>query len=176
MAITLTTEDGTGLENANSYIDTTFAEAYFDAQGSDLWKKNVSKRELALVQASQFLDLRYSERFGGTILTDGQGLLFPRLFNGTATEVPMGIKKATAQLAMQYLADGNLDLNANSDATVSSEEVSVGNGAVVEKKSYFKESGKAAFSAFAIADRFVEQALRSLGMMSTTVFISSVRG
>lgn len=179
MAITLIIEDGTGIDNANAYVDADYVTAYAELQGDTTWKNNASKHNLAIVQASQFLDLRYSDRYCGEIVSWTQGLLFPRTVNGTATGIPKPLKNAVAQLALQYLTDGTLDLNANSDAAVSSESVSVGNGAVTETKSYFKESAKTPFSNFAIADRFVNQLMQSVGCECRgkgSMFIEAYKG
>lgn len=178
MAITLIIEDGTGITGANSYIDASYAASYFELQGSDLWCSNSNKRNLALVQASIFLDLRYSARFCGLPLVSTQGLLFPRLYNGVSTGLPKTIKNACAHLALQFMEQGNLDLNANSDAAIASQSVAVAGGAVQESITYFKESGKTAFSQFAVADRYINQALETIGCAKTNTlirFIEAVR-
>lgn len=179
MAITLIVEDGTGTNPAaNSYIDSTFMSNYAELQGSDIWCDNTSKQNLALVQASAFLDLRYSARYCGEVVNESQGLLFPRKIKGKESGIPTALKNAVAQLALQFLTDGTLDLNANSDMAVSSETVSVGNGAVSESRTYFKESSRTPFSAFAIADRYVNQLMINVGCecRSGAMFIPALRG
>lgn len=178
MAITIIVEDGTGIEDANSYIDETFMSDYVDLQGSTIWCDNVSKQSLALVQATQFFDLRYSSRFCGELVSEDQGLLFPRLINGVNTGIPKQLKNAVAALAFKFLSEGTLDLNANSGAAISSQSVSVGNGAVSETINYFKESSKAAYSEFAITDRYVNQLMKNIGCESkgNSMFIEAYRG
>ena len=179
MAITLVLEDGTGSNPAaNSYISEAFMSDYADLQGSTAWCDNTSLQTLALVQASQFLDLRYSGRFCGELVDADQGLLFPRLVNETNTGIPKQLKNAVAALALQFLTEGALDLNANSDSAISSESVSVGNGAVTETVNYFKESSKVAFSQFAITDRYVNQLMTNIGCEAkgNSMFIQAYRG
>lgn len=168
MALTLIVEDGTGIEDANSYISLDFAEQYFAMQGSDLWEDNCDDQVLALIQASAFLDLRYSARFCGELVNADQGLLFPRMIANKNTGIPKQLKNAVASLAMQYMQNGNtLDLNGNQDMAVKSTSVSLGNGAIQETTSYYDNSDtKAQFSVFAITDAHLNQLMKSIGCES----------
>lgn len=179
MAITLIVEDGSGVENANSYIDAAYMSQYAELQGSSDWCNNTDQQTLALVQASQFIDLRYSARFCGELVHEDQGLLFPRIVNGVNSGIPKSLKNAVASLALQYLQDGGLDLNANADASVKAESISLGNGAIVESKTYYdNESAKASFSNFAVTDRYVDQLMKTVGCggASSSLFIPAYRG
>lgn len=179
--INLIVEDGTGLSNSNSYIDKTFAENYFLLNGSTLWEDNCDKHELALVQASTFFDLRYSARFCGTLVNPDQGLLFPRKVNGSNTNIPKELKNAVASLALMFLEDGKLDLNANSDSAIKSTSVNVGNGAIQETLTYYDQSAsKTPFSYFVITDRYINQLMKTINCESNLtngiMFIPSYKG
>ncbi len=161
MAITIVVEDGTGLPNANTYVDAAFVAQYAEQMGSDLWCDNTSKQSVALIQSAAFMDMRYASWYPGVPLTTTQGLLYPRRFvgqcvtPGAATGIPLQLKKAQAALALQYLAnDGVLDLNANATNMIKQQAVSVGNGAVSESITYFAPIEQSAYS---VPDALIKQ-------------------
>lgn len=174
MAIVIVVEDGNGLPNANSYIDAQFASEYAESIGSDIWCNNTSKQNLALVQSARFLDLRYGTMFKGIPLNPDQGLLYPRRFKpvGCASPqsgIPKALKMAQAALAMQFLTDGQLDLNADATSPVIETSVSVGNGAVSETIKYAKPVQTSYFS---ISDGYIRQ----LNPTFSSAFVPVVRG
>lgn len=166
--INIIVETGEGLPESNSYITPQFASDYAEFAGTDVWCNNTNKHELAIVQASSFLDSRYFRRYCGTKLNPAQGLLLPRNISGHSSSIPESIRKATAYLAIQFLIEGNLDLNANSDAAIKSQGISLGNGAISETVTYYdNESAKNTFSAFAQVDAYIDQAMNDIGCGST---------
>lgn len=177
--IDLIIEDGTGVPDSNSYIDEAYAKDYFILNGSTLWEDNCHLQKLALVQASSFFDLRYSTRFCGDVVNVDQGLLFPRSIHGTSTGIPKQLKNAVASLALLFMQDGVLDLNANSDNAIKSSSVSVGNGAVQETLTYYdKPASKTPFSYFSVTDRYIDQLMKSVGCESrsnSSMFIEAYR-
>lgn len=179
MAFILVVENGMGLPEANSYADAAFVSNYADLQGSDVWCNNSNLQDIALAQASAFIDLRYSARFCGELVNEDQGMLFPRKIRGKSTGIPKALKQAVAALALQYITDGGLDLNANAENAVKSTSVSVGNGAVSESTTYFdKPNGRISFSNFAVSDRYVTQVMKSIGCESgvdSAMFIEAWR-
>lgn len=77
MAITLTVEDGSGLADANTYVASADADAYFLARANAAWAAaTADAKAAALIQATQYLDTRYT--FKGERLTDTQALEWPR--------------------------------------------------------------------------------------------------
>jgi hypothetical protein len=77
----LTVEDGTGLAGANSYVSLPDADAYFAARLNSTWiTKTDDERSSALIQATQYLDTRYS--FRGCQVIDTQALAWPRYNRG----------------------------------------------------------------------------------------------
>lgn len=159
MALVIIVADGTN-PDANSYIDAQFADDYANSIGSDVWCDNASKQSLALIQSARFLDLRYGQRFKGIPLDPEQILQYPRRFKpvGCTTQhepaIPRALKYAQAHLAIQFLEDGALDLNANATQNVISTSVSVGNGAVAETIQYAKPVQESYFS---VADGYIAQ-------------------
>ena len=69
MTITLVVEDGTGLADANSYIASADADTYWANRANAAWAAlDDDAKAAALIQATQYLDARYS--FKGCQLAD----------------------------------------------------------------------------------------------------------
>lgn len=174
MALVIHVETGTGDASSNSYIDAQFVSDYAEQMGNDIWCNNVSKQNIALIQAARFLDLRYGNMFKGIPLNIDQGLLYPRRFKpnhctNPTSGIPKALKMAQAQLAIQYLTDGTLDLNADATSPVIETSVSVGSGAVSETIKYAKPVQQ---SYFAVADGYIAQ----LNPSFTSAFVPLTRG
>lgn len=96
-------EDGTGLTNSVSYCSVAFANAYFTERGIITWTGSDAVKEFALIKATDYIELVYSQRFKGTKLTETQALSFPRLINDVVVSLPLKIQKATSELALVAL-------------------------------------------------------------------------
>ena len=73
----LIVEDGSGVVGANSYADLEQADIFAETWGYEDWEVlDEERKEQLLVRASKFLDVNV--RWRSEILTDTQGLLFPR--------------------------------------------------------------------------------------------------
>ena len=73
-------EDGTGITNANAYIDVAFLDAWALARNYDLSAYDATKKEAAIQIASQdWVDLFHT--FKGAALTTTQGLKMPTVDN-----------------------------------------------------------------------------------------------
>lgn len=104
-------EDGTGLENATSYVDmdyaTEYAETYFTTDFYNTWiNATGEEKERGLNGASMYLDNTYT--FRGIPQTNTQALQFPRgmvYTEGMAaiTGVPRAIKQATCLAAIRIM-------------------------------------------------------------------------
>ena len=120
-------EDGTGLVNANGYIDTTFADTYHADRGNDGWVGNDGDKEAAIVEASDYIDITFRfrglkkvARRGGNITS--QGLEWPREGAITIPEnetvpddaVPSQVQETCAELALAALT---IDLLPNGTST-----------------------------------------------------------
>lgn len=137
--IDLVVEDGNGITNANSYAS--------PGQVSQVaaWKRDThwdlaeeTTQDAALIAATRYLDALYGDLYRGQLLTQTQGLLWPRTeFTGASTrEYPAGtmppqLIDATAMLAISHLASP-LSLETDPDSNVRRRSVNVGSGAVSE--------------------------------------------
>lgn len=93
-------EDGTGLVNSVSYCSVSFADSYFTERGNIAWIGSDSIKESALIRATDYIELVYSNRFAGTRLTLTQALSFPRQIGGAVVALPLNIQKANCELAL----------------------------------------------------------------------------
>lgn len=109
MAFTL--EDGTGIDDANAYVDETFVDTYHADRGNIAWTGAAAAKQIAIIQASDYIDERFGRRFLGTRTNKTQGLEWPRInandLDGFAlTEVdavPRQLQKACAEYALRAL-------------------------------------------------------------------------
>lgn len=99
--MTIVAEDGTGLATAESYTDIAFADAYFLARNNTTWAAlTQSAKEAALRNATDYMELRWSNVFVSVKLTTTQALSWPRVDSGFGT-MPAVLKKATAEYALR---------------------------------------------------------------------------
>jgi hypothetical protein len=139
-----TVEDGTGVEDANSYASFADWTAYWDDRGTapSTVEADVEK---ALVRGADYMSIRY--RFRGRKLTEEQGLDWPRCgardADGVYLEgVPEVVVRANIELAARAL-EGDLAPDPTTDAsgqTVVSSRVKVG---PIERESTFNGGGSA---------------------------------
>lgn len=95
-------EDGTGLDSANSLIDVAFADAYFTDRNIAAWTGTNVVKQAALIQATDYLENRFSNLFLGDKKVTLQSLSFPRVITGMA-EIPVGVKRAVCEYALRAL-------------------------------------------------------------------------
>lgn len=136
-------ETGTGISNANSYVTSDEAAAYFAALGNTDWYAD----EPSLVAASQAVDLLYGTQYSGSKLSATQGLLWPRTefcdtdgFTRAEAVIPPELKKAVFELAERHLAGEDIVPNIDQDALLASHSVSL--DVLSESKSYFAPMAK----------------------------------
>lgn len=81
-----TPEDGTGVVGANSYATPAQADDYFTMSGVTAWTSLTNDRkQVALFQATQYIELVWGPLFVGTKFKEDQGLSYPRLLCCTDT-------------------------------------------------------------------------------------------
>lgn len=109
----LIVEDGTGKSDAQSYCSVAFADSYFSVRGVSEWAGTPSEKESFLVEATEFLDLRWARLLNGSLqFPETQGLLFPRK-NAFDTEgrtlvgITESLKRATAEYALVFCKQAN---------------------------------------------------------------------
>jgi len=108
-----TVEDGTGITDANSYTDVAFADAYFLDRGNAAWAAALTAaKEQALIKATDYIELRFKDRWKGMLSIDATTLSFPRnymydrkgeLIDFTVDGIPTDIQKATCEYAYRAL-------------------------------------------------------------------------
>lgn len=100
-------EDGTGLEDANSFVSVDYFYSYCESRDISTTSYSSEQIEGALVVASSdFISVNYC--FKGTKLNDDQGLALPT----DQVTVNSTVKKSTCQAALLHL-NGNLFVNPN---------------------------------------------------------------
>lgn len=140
--ITIIVEDGTGLEDANSYVDTQFVINYEETLGKASFNAaSEHEQNVALVQASRFIDMRYRKRMLSDKLNVNQGLQLPR----EDISITNSFKNAVAHATVMYIEQG-LDLNANKNNAIRRQSTGIGSGAIQETVEYFYPLPDNAFS------------------------------
>ena len=126
--LTLVVEDGTGLVDANSYISLADANTYHTNNGNFDWTKitDPSIQTLALMKATQSVDILYGQEYygiprsQGQVRNDGtpylQNLLFPRftmVINNIQVlqtgYIPVQLKRAVCEIALMWINGGSTD-------------------------------------------------------------------
>lgn len=114
----LIVEDGTGFNDAESYISVTEADAYHLSRGNTAWENlDDEVKEQNLRRATEYLDAVYGARWLGDTAFEGQSLDWPRSSVLTDTErttywtpfsyylatspLPKQLRRATAELALK---------------------------------------------------------------------------
>lgn len=111
-------EDGSIVDNANSYATVAEANAYATDIGNEDWTDlEDSEKETALVRSTYYFDSSYRTRWKGVKMNRYQALSFPR--DGVVDEdgyllgnnlVPDRLKRAVIDLALVVGADSTVDL------------------------------------------------------------------
>ncbi|RTL04575.1 hypothetical protein EKK58_10270 [Candidatus Dependentiae bacterium] len=123
----LIVEDGTGLEDAESYLSVSEANDYHSRRGNSAWDDlDDPAKESALIKATEYLDNSYSWR--GVLSSTTQALNWPRtnVFDSQGRDlsnsVPQRVKNATAELALVSISS-ELLANVNNSNYVKREKV-----------------------------------------------------
>lgn len=104
--MTLTVEDGTGLEDAESYLSVSDADAYHAARANEAWNDyDTATKEAALRKATQYIDGRWGRRFPGAPLTSTQALCWPRDPTDWPDALPKPLIHSCAELALRAAAE-----------------------------------------------------------------------
>lgn len=112
-------EDGTGLTDANSYVEVDYADEYHSDRGNTAWTGTDAVKQSALVKATDYIEQAYAGRWIGDALTDDQSLSWPRDAEG----VPDKLAQAVCLLALEALA--GTSLNPTQGRAVKREKVDV---------------------------------------------------
>lgn len=158
--MSLITEDGTGLPNAESYCSVADADKYFEERNIAEWSAiATSDKEANLRKATDYIELRFSERFKGVRLCDTQSLSFPRANNGLVA-LPRNLQRACAEYALRartgaLVADPTIDA---SGQVVVSATKKLG---PMEKTTQYASTARDLFRPYPAADNLLKSLLRS---------------
>jgi len=132
MAIEFTVEDGTGLSTATSYLSTADTDQYNENYINDsTWSGAAAgAKQLALNQATLYIDTLYYGRWKGERTNETQALAWPRVgvvdadgYDYDSDEMPQKLLDATAELAIAAATDGVLLTNLSSPGTIKRKKV-----------------------------------------------------
>lgn len=155
--MTLTVEDGTGLETAESYLSVADADTYHADRNNTAWTDySTAEKEAALRKATQYIDGRWGGRFPGAQLTDTQALCWPRDPNDWPDVLPKPLIHSCAELALRAAAE---DLMPDLDRGGAVQSQSVGPLSV----SYFE--GAAPGKTYPWVDRLMARLIGSTGTL-----------
>ena len=109
-----TVENGTGVADANSYTTEEFANDYFLDRANAVWAAATkAAKEAALIKATDYMELRFKDRWKGNLAPEATTLSFPRQYfydrkgeqvNFEVDGIPTDIQKATAEYALRALS------------------------------------------------------------------------
>ena len=147
-------EDGTGIEDANAYVDIEIVEKYLNsdrlAQFNDLSDEN---KEAAIIAGTQLVDISFE--WIGNRRSLEQGLNWPRtdaeLHGFTIEGIPPAVKKATCEAVWLSMTEDSLFSNEN-NREVSRERIE---GAVDISYVNPKDRDKKTITRFEILDRIL---------------------
>ena len=101
-----TVEDGTIVDDSNSFCSVEFADEYFSERSITAWTGDTSDKESALIRATDYIEFRFAESFLGSKVESDQSLSFPRtdIDDVDEDQVPRALKRATAEYALRALS------------------------------------------------------------------------
>lgn len=129
----LVVEDGTGLSNAESYLAVADADTYHVNFGNTSWASaSGGAKEVALRQATQYLDSRFGLAWKGRKINATMSLDWPR--SGVRVDdyavdddfVPPEIENATAILALSALTETLTPDSESPDGLILGEMIQIG--------------------------------------------------
>lgn len=157
-------EDGSGVLNSTSYVDVDFADYYL---GSN-WAPSLEEKEQALVQASEYVDIRWGSLFKGIPATATQLLALPRLSFTDGNNIlitgiiPVNIKKAVCLYAKEFLKGTLYPDTTQLNAPIKRESVVA--GPIQETIEYFDKAtqNSSPWLQFPLADALITPFLTSV--------------
>lgn len=99
-----TVEDGSGVEDANAYIEIAFADEYFTDRAITTWTGTDAAKQAAIIKATDYIDKVYGNRFLGYKNDEDQSLSFPRNDEDEEDGLPKALMQATAEYALRALS------------------------------------------------------------------------
>jgi hypothetical protein len=165
-------EDGSGLNNSNSFTSVAFADAYHTTMGAVnvAWlAANNTDKENALQAATMYMEIMYKTRWVDRRLNQLQALSWPRAFvrdaDGFAVganSVPVEVQRACAEWALRVIQGDNIlpDVVAGASG-IASESVTV--GPITTSKTYI--GGKTTRNYYPRIEMIIKMYLNPLGQI-----------
>lgn len=171
--MTFVVEDGTGLATATSYVSLADAELYvadFHPTDSNWSGASDANKQLALMKATQYLDMVYGMRWKGQRSQTDQALDWPKFDVYDSDDlliehdvVPIKITHATLEIALRVLAgDSLLAPVGTGDQRLTEKSVKVGSIAVSSK---FASPGKSGHKRYDVVQRLVAEFINPVGQV-----------
>lgn len=154
---TFTVEDGTGLDNATSYVDEAFADDYLGAS----WAADSSAKQAALMAATEYADARWGAKLRGRPLLSTQALEMPRTalydrYGRIVEGIPSDWKKAVCLYAKEQVA-GTLYPTPPSGNAKDIKRKRTVVGPITTETEYQGAATAATFLPFPLADKLAKQ-------------------
>ena len=142
--MTLIIEDGSIVANANSFVTVAELDSYTSARGITLYQEDGTteltsdQKEYVLIGGFDYLN-SIDPQLKGCRVERAQTGAYPRVglvidgFTYDSNEIPSVVK--TVQMSLAVESNQGVDLYSD-QATIKSESVGIGNGAVTESKEY----------------------------------------
>lgn len=161
--MTFKVEDGTGLEDATSYVDIFFADSYFQRLGFTAWSSmTLEDKQFHLETGTEYADLRWGNCLSGSLLKLTQALEFPRRgltdrYGRKITGVPGDWKKAVCEYTMQSTKAPLMSDTTSADAALKKKKTVV--GPITTEKEFATASSASSYPVYPKADTLVKNYL-----------------
>lgn len=170
----LIVEDGTGLADAQSYAAAADADTYFTERNETAWTAALlADKEIALIKASEYADVKWGAKLRGLPLTQTQSLAFPRsVFVDRKLRTVSGVPTDWVRAVYEYalLVINSIDLYPTQEVVdqkkVASESVTI--GPITTSKTYDNTVGTNSLNYFAKADALAKTFTKGGGASFTT--------
>jgi len=154
-------EDGTGLAGATSYGSVTEFVLYWADRGKDYSDTDAELIVAALINATDYMEVRFGSKFKGRKVSGEQGLAWPRRYvtdregyEIAYDAVPSRIKRACFEYAKRAL-DADLLPDPSGDPNVISETKTV--GPITTSKTYAGSATGTKVKPYPMADALVNE-------------------
>lgn len=113
----LVVEDGTGINNANTYVSLAYVDTHHADRNNTVWDDFTDpEKEASIIRATDYIEKRFGRRFVGIRRSHEQALEWPRLdaFDNdgflltSVDDVPRQLEKALAEYALRAALCGVL--------------------------------------------------------------------
>lgn len=172
----LEVEDGTGKDDAESYVSVAEVDAYFLARGVS-WNElpaspdPTASKEAFLRRATDYIDAKYGDLFKGVRTNDTQALYWPRSYvylDGVLLEdttLPTALKRATFEAAKVIGLGEDIDVTLERGNRIRTKTETV--GPISQRVAYSNDAPSG--NVYPAIDRYIQALLSSSGIMSSVV-------